>query len=110
MKILKPMGGNIHAAVARVPVKQADPAYLTTDWKALRAAVFERDGFKCVVPGCGRGAIVCEHIVSRRSGGADAMNNLCSLCRDHDNRFKEEANGVRRNADEWHRLFASARG
>lgn len=110
MKLLQPIGGGRYSAIARVPAKRADPAYLTTDWKTLRADVFERDRYMCVVPGCGRRAIVCEHIISRRSGGQDAMSNLCSLCRVHDNRFKEDANGVRRNVVEWQQLFGSAKG
>ncbi len=103
---IKPASGRI----ARPPEKRADAAYLTVDWKKLRAEVFGRDRYVCVVPGCGRPAKVCEHIVSRRKGGRDAKENLGSLCRQHDNYFKEDAGGERRNADQWHVIFAQGVG
>jgi 5-methylcytosine-specific restriction endonuclease McrA len=105
VKLLRPSIKVADISIARVPPKQADPFYLSIDWKAKRGQVFERDRYTCVVPGCGRPAKVCEHIVSRRDGGSDDNTNLCSLCRDHDNHFKENAQGVRANLEEWRRIF-----
>ena len=55
--------------------------YRTKRWQAVRRAVFERDGLKCVL--CGRmGLIECDHrqpIV--RAGDWFAMSNLQCLCR-----------------------------
>lgn len=79
------------------PTKIADPFYFSPLWKALRKATFERDGYRCVTPGCGRPAKVCDHIVSRRKGGDDALKNLRSLCVSCDNKIKEDKNGKRRN-------------
>ena len=42
-------------------------------------------------------AVVVDHIVSPRNGGEDALSNLRSLCRLHDNRVKENALGDRRS-------------
>ena len=47
------------------------------------------------MPGCGLAAVVADHIVSRKAGGADALHNTRSLCRLHDNRFREDPNGQR---------------
>lgn len=105
MKLARPLIKSADTSIARVPAKRADPHYLTPDWKALRKAVFARDRFACVIPGCAQRAIVCEHIRSRRQGGADDLSNLASLCRDHDNRFKELPDGTRRNAEEWASIF-----
>lgn len=109
MKLLRPRMRMADIAVARVPAKTADQHYLSTDWKKLRIAVFERDRWRCVVPDCGNAAKVCEHIISRRAGGTDEMSNLCSLCREHDNHFKELPNGQRRNAADWKRIFGALR-
>lgn len=73
-----------------------DPFYLSAGWKETRARIFARDGNLCVVTGCNRRAIVCDHIVSRRAGGSDDDANLRSLCRLHDNRLKENHLGERR--------------
>jgi 5-methylcytosine-specific restriction endonuclease McrA len=54
------------------------------------------DGYRCVVPGCNAPAVVVDHIVPRREGGSDALQNLRSLCRAHDNQVKEAASGIRR--------------
>jgi 5-methylcytosine-specific restriction endonuclease McrA len=40
--------------------------------------------------------VVADHIIRRRDGGADALGNLRSLCRAHDNSVKEAADGRRR--------------
>lgn len=106
MKLARPLIKACDTSVARVPAKQADPHYLSTDWKATRRIIFARDRHTCTVPGCGKRALVCEHIKTRRFGGTDAHDNLTSLCRDHDNHFKELGDGTRRNAEEWQKIFA----
>ena len=83
-------------AVVRLPPKAADPYYLKPEWRELRRQTLERDGGVCAVPGCGRRALVADHIVSRKAGGADALHNTRSLCRLHDNRFREDPTGQRR--------------
>ena len=55
------------------------------------------DGHRCVVVGCGNAAVVVDHIVARAAGGADALHNLRSLCRLHDNQARERADGTRKN-------------
>ena len=41
-------------------------------------------------------AVVADHIIARKAGGADALHNTRSLCRLHDNRFREDPTGQRR--------------
>lgn len=51
----------------------------------FRAAVFARDGGRCVVPGCGRPAQGAHHIIERRlfpDGGYD-IDNGASVCGEH---------------------------
>lgn len=69
--------------------------YVTKTWKRLRDARLKLDRHVCVVPGCGQRATHVDHIVSRRAGGADALSNLRSLCREHDNQVKERPGGKR---------------
>jgi 5-methylcytosine-specific restriction endonuclease McrA len=66
-----------------------DPYYQSTEWRALRAACLERDGYQCTMPNCptpgrGRGGVlIADHIVERRKGGPDILENLrtqCSFC------------------------------
>jgi 5-methylcytosine-specific restriction protein A len=84
-------------SLVRFAPKTADPFYSTPEWKATRQRIFRRDSFCCVVVGCGQRAIVCDHIVSRHDGGFDDDSNLRSLCRLHDNMFKEDALRRRRS-------------
>ena len=67
----------------------SDPFYRTAQWRKLRVAVLQRDGYRCVVPACEHRAVVVDHIISPKNGGAHVMWNLRSLCRDHDNQMKE---------------------
>jgi len=92
------MIGQADLRVAKAPPKEADPFYLSPEWKALRMACLTRDRFRCTAPGCDRPAIVADHIVSRKAGGRDELGNLRSLCRTHDNRWREGPDGVRRGA------------
>lgn len=89
--------------IVRPPPKAADAFYFSAEWKALRAACFKRDGHRCVM--CGEPAVVADHVIGRRKwlaeglpGSPDTLGNLRSLCRTHDNRFKEGADGERRGS------------
>ena len=74
-----------------------DPHYASPAWRAARAERLALDRHTCTVPGCGRPAVVVDHIIARRDGGTDAITNLRSLCREHDNQAKEDHTGRRRS-------------
>jgi 5-methylcytosine-specific restriction endonuclease McrA len=99
-----------------------DPFYTSVKWLRLRAACFERDGFRCRRCGNGpdQGAVLnADHILPRRKGGKDELANLQTLCRDcnggklndpptlHDQRSHDE-DGGREMLRAWKR--AAARG
>lgn len=47
-------------------------------------AIFERDGWRCSVPGCSsRRNLQAHHIVFRSAGGSDDSDNLTTLCAFH---------------------------
>ena len=96
MKALGPLVAPADLRIVQPQPKQADPYYLSLEWRALRQACLRRDRFRCTAQGCDKPAIVADHIVSRRDGGKDELGNLRSLCRLHDNRWKEDHLGVRR--------------
>ena len=55
------------------------------EFAQVRVAVFERDGWRCVLEnrhGC-RGPLDPHHIVRRSQGGTDSPFNLVTLCRAH---------------------------
>jgi 5-methylcytosine-specific restriction endonuclease McrA len=52
--------------------------YQSSHWRALRAAVLERDDHICQY--CGDGAIQADHVKPRRKGGPDTMANLVACC------------------------------
>ncbi len=97
-------------SIAKVPPKQADPFYLSTDWKTKRARIIERDHGMCQIEGCTSRGFIVDHIVSRRNGGSDDDSNLRLVCRLHDNRFKEDAAGVRRGSKQHPRGVGKSLG
>jgi 5-methylcytosine-specific restriction endonuclease McrA len=104
VKKLGPLLGAVDMRIAKAPPKVAEAFYSSPEWRALRQATFKRDGGRCVI--CGRPAVVADHIVSRRrwadeavAGSPDTLGNTRSLCREHDNRFKEDHLGRRRGGD-----------
>ena len=96
LKTLAPRLAFACQAIAEAVPKQADPYYSSSEWRALREARLALDGHRCTHPGCDARAIVVDHVVSRRNGGSDDLQCLRSLCRTHDNRFKEDHTGRRR--------------
>jgi 5-methylcytosine-specific restriction enzyme A len=81
-----------------------NPFYLTPFWKALRREALDRDGWRCVVPGCSyrstKGLRV-DHIQTRPNTPAqapeDVLSNLRTLCPRHDSQIKELSGGARRS-------------
>jgi 5-methylcytosine-specific restriction endonuclease McrA len=50
----------------------------------LRRLVFARDGGRCIVPGSPHWRFIdVHHVVHKRLGGHDALDNLACLCRAH---------------------------
>ena len=60
--------------------------YDSAGWQRLRAAVFERDGYRCTRCGArgkqagGMAVLNAAHIRSRRNGGTDTLANLRTMC------------------------------
>lgn len=50
---------------------------------AQRRAAYQRDGGRCVFPGCGNKCIELHHIHFRRHGGATSIDNAAWLCAYH---------------------------
>ena len=103
MRTLGPTVKRADLRIVKLPPKTADPFYFSAEWATLKAACFKRDGGQCTIPGCGKAAVIPDHIISRRRwfaerlpGSPDTLDNLRSLCREHDNRFKEDHTGARR--------------
>jgi hypothetical protein len=59
-------------------------------------ADFERDGFRCTVPGCtARRNLQSHHLDFRSHGGADVPENRTTLCAQHHQRALHGAGGLR---------------
>ena len=88
--------------------------YASSAWRALRKACLERDGLRCVVPGCVNRATHADHIARRPIAAtltpADHLDNLRSLCATHDAQVKELANGCRRNGGRFRVMGADRDG
>lgn len=76
--------------------------YSSPHWRALKRATHERDGWKCVVPGCTTPThrLTCDHIKRRpnvsQPTAFDVIGNTRTLCGNHDARIKEAPSGKRR--------------
>ena len=55
----------------------------------VKAAVFNRDGGKCIV--CGRFGSPCAHYISRAQGGLGIEENIVTLCDECHRRFDQTA-------------------
>jgi 5-methylcytosine-specific restriction enzyme A len=71
------------------PHNQPRQFYHTAQWRDLRDAVLERDGYVCQVKlfGCDRVAVIADHITPRPKGvvgfnpAFDRLGNLRACCR-----------------------------
>ena len=97
LRTLKPRLTMFDISTVKVPPKFANGFYFSPEWKAIKAQVHRRSGGICEAPGCNRPAVVCDHVVSRKDGGADHADNCRDLCRLHDNKVKEDHTGARRS-------------
>jgi hypothetical protein len=74
--------------------------YASPFWLTLRARCFARDRYTCVVDGCRARATHCDHIKrrphARQPTPLDILDNLRSLCAQHDAQVKETRGGQRR--------------
>ena len=61
--------------------KQVDPFYVSREWRGLRREVLQRDPY--CTRGCGAPSTNVDHVVSRRNGGTDTLDNLIGLCATH---------------------------
>jgi len=78
-------------------LKRVDPFYRSDVHKAFRAAVLERDHYRCTDANCrtpGRGAggrLIADHILARGApGSTDHPSNGRTLCPSCDNRRHRE--------------------
>jgi 5-methylcytosine-specific restriction protein A len=55
----------------------------TRSWRALRAQILLRDGYRCQIPGCPRAASHVDHRIPLLFGGTDDPSNLQALCSRH---------------------------
>lgn len=51
----------------------------TSKWRKIRARVLTRDGHTCQY--CGQPATTVDHVVPRRLGGDDSLDNLLAACK-----------------------------
>jgi 5-methylcytosine-specific restriction endonuclease McrA len=49
-------------------------------WPKIRGRVYERDNYTCQVCGKTDGRLAAHHIIPRRDGGQDSMDNLITVC------------------------------
>jgi len=75
--------------------KRRNPGDYGSDWRKIRKAVLERDGWLCV-PCYKQGKLTpakeVDHIINIASGGTDDFDNLQTICRDcHKRKTSEEA-------------------
>jgi len=68
-------------------MKQVDPYYLSPQWQKLRLEVLRRDkylchhcGVKCLGKAKGFPSPHVDHILPRKKGGKDHIDNLRTLC------------------------------
>jgi hypothetical protein len=51
-----------------------------SEWVRLRAAVFARDGYRCVYCGMSGVPLAADHLLALANGGKSSMENLVSAC------------------------------
>jgi 5-methylcytosine-specific restriction enzyme A len=73
-----------------------DPYYQSAEHRAFRAAVLQRDGYRCTDPLCttwergAGGRLIADHRIPRRAGGSNDPSNGRTLCPACDNRRHPE--------------------
>jgi 5-methylcytosine-specific restriction endonuclease McrA len=86
-----------------------DRFYASKEWRRLRTARLQIDRYRCVV--CGYPAEIVDHILSRKAGGANEIENLRSFCRSCDNQVKERGgDGARRSGGKPRAIGCGADG
>jgi uncharacterized protein YdaU (DUF1376 family) len=50
------------------------------EWSALRAQIFERDGYRCVYCGSQAARLECDHVFPLSLGGSSHPANLATAC------------------------------
>ena len=68
-------------------MKKADPYYLSGEWEVLRLQALRLAGWRCADCGVGVRGVkagqsrpIVDHVVNRKQGGADTLDNLRVLC------------------------------
>jgi 5-methylcytosine-specific restriction endonuclease McrA len=62
-----------------IPLRRVDCGYYGSfAWRVRRAQVLARDNWRCQY--CGYAARTADHIIPRRAGGGDEMENLAATC------------------------------
>jgi 5-methylcytosine-specific restriction endonuclease McrA len=56
-----------------------DARLVSAGWKRQRLYVLNRDGYECTY--CGEPANEVDHVISRKDGGTDDLDNLVAACR-----------------------------
>ena len=69
---------NANKRSTRKPRFEVDPYYDTTEWRILRFDVLIRDKHICQY--CGEPARQADHVIPRKAGGYDLMDNLVAAC------------------------------
>lgn len=70
LKCLQPLVAPSTHRTARVPEKQAEPFYLSVEWRDLVAAVIRERGRRCEKCGRTDGRVYVDHIIELKDGGA----------------------------------------
>lgn len=68
--------------------------YRSKQWHALRRIVTAEG---CLICGTHKGRIVAHHVVPRKQGGADSLENLVALCMTHHNEVEADLRAGRRS-------------
>ena len=95
---IKPMVGKLKPLIT-LPPKQAEPFYLSTDWRSLMARIIAKRGRRCEECGATGGRIYGDHIIERRDGGADLdPTNIMLRCHGCHERKTAKERGKRAHA------------
>lgn len=65
----------------RVQARRLAELHSLNGYHAFRAAVFERDNYRCVYCGDASLHLEVDHVVPKAQGGSDSLDNLVTACR-----------------------------